>query len=127
VRFVAAVSAVTALLAVSCAAPVPRTRSLGALEANAILRRHTQPSPETSTRAYRALAASTLATHCRMFPTDSQLYDERAHTCGSASAAVLGIARLMLEVEARAQFLPPLIADGRVRWLDLPAGRACGP
>lgn len=119
----------TILAAASCATDVHRAGRLGALEANAIRQRHAQKTPETSTRAYRALAAATLATRCRMFPSDSELYDQRARTCGAATAAVLGIARLMLEVEASAHFLPPVIADGCVRWLDLPGGsrEVCDP
>jgi hypothetical protein len=62
-----------------------------------------------------------------MFPTDSHLYDERAKACGAVPAAALGVARLLLEVAASAQFLEPVVAEGRARWRDQPAPESCAP
>jgi hypothetical protein len=113
-------------VALSCAAP-RRTRNLGALEAQYLLHRREHERAQTSTLAYRTILARSLSSQCRMFPSDSQLYDLRAADCGAAPAAVMGISRLLLEVSATPRFLPGLIVDRRVRWFDLPPAGACGP
>jgi hypothetical protein len=117
-----------AALALACTPAVHRTRPLPALEARyaaGIL--EGAPATATATRAYRGILARSLAARCRMLPSDSELFDRRARRCGATTAAVLGIARVMLEVEAAPEVLPSLVAGGRVRWLDLPAAEDCGP
>jgi len=122
--------------AASCTGP-RRTSSLGAIEARYLFLRGQeqerapgQPTkrPETSTLVYRNILAESLFSRCRMFPSDSELYDLRAAGCGAAPAAVMGISRLLLEVAASSRVLPSLIVDRRVRWLDLPpGGDPCAP
>jgi hypothetical protein len=126
----------TAVAASSCAGP-RRTTGVGALEARYLFWRARQQGrvpgqptrrPETSTRVYRNVLAQSIFSQCRMFPSDSELYDLRAARCGATPAAVMGIARVLLEVTASSQALPALIVDGRVRWLDLPPGdHPCAP
>jgi hypothetical protein len=110
----------------SCAGPY-RTQAPGWLEARALLRVQQTGRVQTSTRAYREVVARSLASHCRMFPSDSELYDLRAARCGAAPAALLGVSRLLLEVEASPAFLPVVAGGPRVRWLDLPPSAACRP
>jgi hypothetical protein len=62
-----------------------------------------------------------------MFPGDSEMFDERARSCGATVATILGIARLYLETEASVEVVPPIVADGRFRWLDLTRAHACDP
>jgi hypothetical protein len=85
-----------------------------------------RPPAVTATSAYREVLARGLGSRCQMFPTDSQAFDQRARRCGATAAAVVGIARLYLEVAGDPRILPALLADGRIRWVDLP-GRGCGP
>jgi hypothetical protein len=116
------------LASASCARePRREARSIGALEANALVYGRPRPAAETSTRTYRALARNALGSRCRMFPSDSELYDRRARRCGAATAAVLGVSRLLLEVAAGPDLLHPVLIDGRVRWLDLPPDEGCPP
>jgi hypothetical protein len=126
----------TAVAASSCAGP-RRTTGVGALEARYLFwqarqqgrlpGQQTKPA-ETSTRAYRNILAQSIFSQCRMFPSDSELYDLRAARCGASPAAVMGISRVLLEVTASSQVLPALILDGRVRWFDLPPGdNPCAP
>jgi hypothetical protein len=124
-----------AVIASSCAGP-RRTTGVGALEARYLFWRARQRTrdpgqqtkpPETSTRVYRNILSQSIFSQCRMFPSDSELYDLRAARCGAAPAAVMGISRVLLEVTASSQVLPALIVGGRVRWLDLPPGDVCAP
>jgi hypothetical protein len=126
-RLAAAIACAT-LAATACASTVPpRTVARGALEARFVDRHRSVAAPEASTSAYRALASQTLGAHCRMFPSDSQLYDARAKTCGAVPAAALGFARVLLEVEASPEVLPPVVMAGELRWLDQPAPERCAP
>jgi hypothetical protein len=121
---------VTALFlgAAACASgPPPQARRLGALEAAAMARSGAGRAPETSTSAYRALARNALGSRCRMFPTDSEVYDRRARRCGAVTAAVRGFSRVLLEVAATPEVLRPVVIDGRMRWLDLPPDGECAP
>jgi hypothetical protein len=120
--------AAAALSASACTSMTAHARPVGALEARARIDRNREASraPETSTRAYRALADRTLGTRCRMFPSDSEVYDVQARRCGAISAATKGVSRLLLEVAASDEFVSPVILGGRVRWLD-PPDDACAP
>jgi hypothetical protein len=132
---------VTALVAglvgmgASCAS-APRPRPLGALEARYVLARQqreprgTTAAPrrwQTATAAYRAVLAPSLGSRCRMFPSDSVLFDARAARCGAATATLLGVSRLLLEAEGSPRFLPALVVEQRLRWLDLPRSGSCAP
>jgi hypothetical protein len=117
--------AVMACLA-GCGTAAHRTEPVGRLDAEYLRGGFGGRAREVAaTQLYRQVLARSLGTRCRMFPSDSQLYDVRAARCGATTAAALGIARLYLEIAAGPQLLPALIAEGRVRWLDLP--RDCAP
>jgi hypothetical protein len=112
------------------------SRPMGALEARWRLRDHggaARRSRETSkrsvaaTRIYRNVLSLSLGSKCRMVPSDSRLYDLRARRCGGLLAAYLGIARLLLEVEASPRVLRPTLYGGRVGWFDLPRTGPCAP
>lgn len=120
--------AAAALSASACGSVAAHARPVGALEARARIDRAREEhrAPETSTRAYRALADRTLGTRCRMLPSDSEVYDVRARRCGAITAAARGVSRLLLEVAASDELLSPVIVGGRLRWLDLPDD-ACAP
>jgi len=104
----------------------------GNLEARARLR-HRQPTlapgptPVAATMVYRGVLAPALGSRCRMFPTDSVAFDRRARDCGGLTAGILGIARLIEEVAATPSTFTPIMADGRLRYLDLPAEGRCWP
>jgi len=112
-----------------CSSAVHRTRPLSRLEAVYLTGGLTTSGapPVAATRLYRDVLGKTLGSRCKMFPTDSQLFDRRAARCGAAAAALLGISRLYLETAAWDDVLPSLVADGRVRWLDLPRREDCRP
>ena len=78
-----------------------------------------------ATAAYQGVLGKSLSSSCRMFPSDSVLFDARAKRCGAAPAAVLGIARLFLETAAQPSVLPPLVVDGQARWFDPPGSDPC--
>jgi hypothetical protein len=120
---------VALLAGASCAGSVHRTRPLSRLDAEYLRGRvTTRAAPVAATHLYREVLARSLGARCQMFPTDSQLFDRRAEGCRSAAvAAVFGIARLYLETAANPALMPSLLAEGRVRWLDLPPREACGP
>jgi putative component of membrane protein insertase Oxa1/YidC/SpoIIIJ protein YidD len=107
--------------AAACASAPHRTLPLSRLDAEyARGTLATGAPPVAATQLYRGVLARSLGTRCRMFPGDSEVYDRRAARCGATAAAVLGIARLYLEVAAGADLAPVLVAEGRVRWVDLP-------
>lgn len=111
-----------------CGTAMHRTRPLPNLEAEYMAGRPGRgATPVVATRLYRSVLARSLGARCRMFPSDSQLFDRRAANCGAATAAMLGIARLYLETAASADILPSMVSDGRVRWLDLPRFEDCRP
>jgi len=85
-----------------------------------------RPPAGAATSLYRQVLARSLGSRCQMFPTDSQAFDRRAESCGATAAALLGVSRLYLEVAAGSGLLPALLAEGRVRWVDVPS-RACSP
>ena len=112
----------------ACSAAVHRTRTVSALDAEYLSGRSSAGGANAAaTRLYRQVLSRSLGSRCQMFPTDSQLFDRRARDCGAATAAILGIARLFLETEATPEVLPSLVAQGRLRWLDLPPAGSCGP
>lgn len=120
--------ALTLLGAAACASGrPPHTRPIGALEAAAMAGRGAARTAQTSTSAYRALSRNALGSSCRMFPTDSEVYDRRARRCGAVTAAVGGVSRLLLEVAASPELLRPVVVEGRMRWLDLPPDGECAP
>ena len=122
------VVALVAAAGAGCAAGPHRTRPLSRLDAAYLSGELTRRAPPTAaTRLYRGGLARSLGARCRMFPTDSQLFDRRAADCGAATAAVLGVARLFLESAASAQLMTALVADGRLRWVDLPRTNDCWP
>ena len=101
---------------------------MSALDARAVLASSRSGQPGTvPTDVYRGLLARSLYSRCKMFPSDSQVFDLRAPACGSLGAAVLGMARLFLEEEASPKILPVTFADGRIRWWDLPRRGDCAP
>lgn len=121
-------SALLALAGTACATGGHRTGSMGGLDAQTVVTASRRGAPGVSTAIYRDLVARTLYSRCQMYPSDSELYDRRARACGATSAAVLGAARLLLEVEASPEVLPVTFADGRLRWLDAPLpSHACTP
>ncbi len=81
----------------------------------------------TATQAYRGIIARSLGSHCRMWPSDSQLFDRRAHSCGAPVALYLGMARVLLEVSASTRFLSALALKDGVHFVDLPVTDACQP
>jgi hypothetical protein len=121
--------ALAALLAVGLAAcaTAPRLQPSSRLDAEFLAGGLTGRAPATTaTSAYREVLGRGLGSRCQMFPSDSQAFDQRARRCGATLAAVMGVARLYLEVAGSPEHLPALLAGGRVRWVDLP-GRTCGP
>jgi hypothetical protein len=124
-----AVTSIAVFLAVSlsfgCAAP-HRQGALTAIDARYVLSRQETERSQVVTRAYRNVLSQSLSSRCPMFPSDSELFDRRVRACGSAVAATLSIARLMLESAAGPDFLWSMTADGRVRWLDVPPESLCG-
>jgi hypothetical protein len=126
---VAGASLLIFTLAGGCAV-AHRERPLSALDARYVyerLARQGERGRTVTTSAYRGVLSRSLFSRCRMYPSDSQLFDRRARACGAALAGVLGIARLYLETAGGPDVLFPVIAEGRVRWLDLPPGSLCGP
>jgi hypothetical protein len=114
--------------AAACASAPHRTLPLSRLDAEyARGTLATGAPPVAATQLYRGVLARSLGARCQMFPTDSQLFDRRARDCGATSAAAMGIARVFLEVAASPLVLPSLLAEGRVRWLDLPPPGDCRP
>jgi hypothetical protein len=114
-------AALALALVAGCGVGAHRTGPVARLDAEYLRGGFTARPPEvTATRLYRGVLARSLGTRCRMFPGDSEVYDRRAARCGATAAAVLGIARLYLEVAAGADLAPVLVAEGRVRWVDLP-------
>ena len=101
---------------------------MSAVDARFVATRMHPAKPAVATGVYQNLLARSLYARCRMLPSDSELFDRRAHDCGGLTAAVLGISRLYLEVEASPQVLPATFAEGRMRWLDLPPPNGvCAP
>ena len=129
VRVAAAAVAVT-LAAAGCGAAGPApARSASALETRwrlARARRAAGPRIGATTWVYRHLLGKSLYARCRMVPTDSEAFDQRARRCGALAAAVLGAARLLLETAATPAVLHPVRLDGRLRWLDLVEDGPCG-
>ena len=120
--------AVAIMLAGACTPGVHRLHSIGGLDARAVAKLVRPDALAVPTGVYRGLVARSLYSRCQMFPSDSELFDRRARMCGATSAAVLGVARLFLEVEASPDVLPVTFADRRLRWLDLPpASDTCAP
>jgi hypothetical protein len=112
----------------ACGSAPHRTRSLSAIDARYLAGELSHGAPDVAaTRLYRGVLGKSLGARCRMFPTDSQLFDRRAARCGSATAAVLGIARLFLETAGAGDVMPSLVVEGRLRWLDLPSPDECAP
>lgn len=114
------------VVTLGCAETATRRRPVGALEAQhrmSVRTRAAGPAP-AATVLYRATSVSH-GSSCRMFPSDSRAFDVRARTCGAPWAAVAGVARLFTEVGASAETHAPVLADGRLRWLDFPD--PCGP
>ena len=101
---------------------------MSALDARFVAAQRPPGARAVATGIYQNLLTRSLYSRCAMFPSDSQLFDERARDCGAVTAAVLGISRLFLEEEASPEILPPLFADRRLRWLDRPAANSvCAP
>jgi hypothetical protein len=101
---------------------------MSALDARYVAAQRRPRARAVATDIYQHLLARSLYSRCEMFPTDSQLFDQRARDCGAVTASVLGISRLFLEAEASQDVLPPLFEDRRLRWLDLPtADSVCAP
>jgi hypothetical protein len=114
--------------AAACGASPHRTRALSRLDAEYLRGGFTGADrPVAATTLYRGVMARSLGSRCKMYPTDSQLFDRRAAACGATAAAALGIARVLLEVAGDPQILPSLVAEGRLRWVDLPARGDCRP
>jgi hypothetical protein len=113
-----------ALAANACAAAPTTAPAMSPLEAHHRLAAR-RAAATVATRAYRSLLARSLFSRCRMLPGDSELYDLRAHRCGTVAAVYLAGARLLLEVAASPAVLPPVVHDGRVRWFHAPD--ACAP
>jgi hypothetical protein len=107
---------------------LPRRNKVGALDARYVRSSTHEHRPTVATSAYREILAKSLGARCRMLPSDSERFDEWGRRCGGARGAVLGVARLYLEVAASPQFLSPVIAEGALKWVDLPhpAG-TCAP
>jgi hypothetical protein len=124
-------TALLLLAGLACATARHRSASMmNGLDARAIAIARPAPriAPAVSTGIYRDGLARSLYSRCQMFPSDSELYDRRARACGASTAAVLGAARLLLEVEASAESLPLTFADHRLRWLDAPSPpHLCAP
>jgi hypothetical protein len=78
-----------------------------------------------ATRAYRTIVARTLATHCRMWPSDSRHLDQNAPRCGPTRSIAMAVARLIVERAAAPRFLPALLHQGKLVWLDPPVRPGC--
>jgi hypothetical protein len=122
-RLVAAV-----VLACGCGAPGGRTAApMPALEARYRVAARGPSGDTATTRLYRSVLSRGLYSRCRMWPSDSRLFDLRAPDCGALWTSVLGAARLLLEVGASPRVLRPVVVDGQVRWFDLPRAGSCAP
>ena len=102
-------------------------RAVGGVDARYMTTRGRATSVALATGVYRNVLSRSLYSRCRMFPSDSELFDRRARTCGATVGAVLGASRLLLETEASPEILPVTFADGRLRWFDNGAPTACAP
>jgi hypothetical protein len=126
-----ALLAVGLLLDACATAPEPSPSSFrtgGALEARHRVMRRLRGAPEPPlTALYRGVVRVGSGSHCRMYPSDSQLHDIRARECGATGAAALAIARLYLEVAAGPDLLQPVIAEDHLRWQHLPPAGSCVP
>ena len=111
----------------ACAASARRAELSNVTDARYVAAARSAKGGVVATRVYRELFARSLGSRCRMFPTDSQLFAMRARACGAGLATLFGFARLFLEVEASTALPAPFVADGRLRWLDLPVAGDCRP
>jgi len=107
------------VLLLGCAPASLQRRPVAPLEARFRAGRARAPAT-AATSVYRDLLARSLYSRCRMWPTDSVAFDVHARRCGALSATVHAAARLLLEREARPEYLAPVALEGRIRWLDLP-------
>jgi putative component of membrane protein insertase Oxa1/YidC/SpoIIIJ protein YidD len=116
-----------AALSAGCAPPVvAHAPARNVVDARAIAEhdRSGEP-PQTATSVYRGILARSWGSHCRMLPTDSVYFDRQVARCGAAVGAVAGVARLLLEVEATPEVLPPVPASDRLHWLAGPGLDTC--
>jgi hypothetical protein len=126
---VVAVCAVAGVGGAGCGGTIggAASKPMGALEARWRLREYGGDRSVAATKIYRNVLSLSLGSKCKMVPSDSRLYDLRARRCGGLLAAYLGIARLLLEVEASPRVLRPTLYGGRVGWFDLPRTGSCAP
>ena len=110
---------------VACSPHALVTRPTTVLEARYRMRHVSPPRPNTATWIYRNVVGRSLFSRCRMLPSDSEAFNLRARACGPLRAVILGTSRLLLEEAAHPTFMTPMIAEGRVRWLDIPSGDLC--
>jgi hypothetical protein len=83
------------------------------------------PSMQTGlTSVYRGGFGRVLYSDCEMLPSDSRFYDAVSDRCGPVEAVYRTSARMLLESEASAEFLPSTMSRGKIRWLDIPP--SCG-
>ena len=114
------------LLLAACAPAISSAPPVSPLVARYRLMSAAQGRPVVATRVYRDVLSSSLASRCRMVPTDSEAFDARARSCGALNAAVIGVSRLYLERAATPAYLRATTLEGRVRWLDLESSEPCG-
>jgi hypothetical protein len=89
------------------------------------LRYRMMPARSTTIAMYRWAGerSGSVASRCKMVPTDSEMFAIRASRCGGLAAWYWGVSRLLLEQANSSRFTPPLRVDGRLRRIDLPAPR----
>jgi hypothetical protein len=122
VRCAAGAAACALLVAGACVAPVAPAAD-NAIDLQYRLRGAARASDVTATRLYGWVGERSLAvpSRCKMMPSDSAMFASRAMRCGGVAAWYQGIARLLLEQANSRRFARAIEADGRLRWMDLPA------
>jgi hypothetical protein len=89
------------------------------------LRYRMTPARSTAIAIYRWAGerSGSVASRCKMVPTDSEMFAIRASRCSGLAAWYWGVSRLLLEQANSSKFTPPLRVDGRLRRVDMPAPR----
>ena len=77
-------------------------------------------SPAVLVSAYQHGLSASLATRCRMYPSDSLYFMEVYRDCGAISATMRSFARFSSERDLEAHWPEVTINAGQIRFVDLP-------